>query len=190
MQDKNFRKFVLSIIIVTIGFTAIFIGIYLLNSPVEEEEQGSEPAKTTESSLTDFTLDYQKFINEDINDNIKFNVEAAFDEKQVFSLEDENNSHSQNSLDKSLNVDGKNHQTGSSGHMEESRNEVVEIIIPAGSSGRNVAHIFEESGLVEDGEFIKLLLLFDFADRIKAGRYEFFSDAGIINILDKILIER
>ena len=67
--------------------------------------------------------------------------------------------------------------------------EKVTIVIPEGSSGQEVAHIFEESNLMTYEEFIQLLLLFNIETRLKAGKYSFDSDSSVSDILSKILIK-
>lgn len=66
----------------------------------------------------------------------------------------------------------------------------ITIIIPEGSTGRQVARILDEEGLIPFDDFIKLLLLFDIETRIKAGEYTFSSENGIVDILSEILIKR
>lgn len=69
------------------------------------------------------------------------------------------------------------------------KKEKVTIIIPEGSSGQEVAHIFGESNLMTYNEFIQLLLLFNIETRLKAGKYSFDSDSSVSDILSKILIK-
>lgn len=67
---------------------------------------------------------------------------------------------------------------------------VVNIVIPEGSTGRQVARILDEEGLIPFDDFIELLLLFDIETRIKAGAYTFNNDSSIADILSEILIKR
>lgn len=65
----------------------------------------------------------------------------------------------------------------------------VEVYIPRGSSGLTVGNILEEKGLVDINDFKKLIELFKFQGRIKAGHYIFESDASIAEILSKIVLD-
>ncbi|MDI3546948.1 MAG: hypothetical protein PWR10_600 [Halanaerobiales bacterium] len=68
--------------------------------------------------------------------------------------------------------------------------EDVKIVIPNGSSGLTVANILEERGLIKAEDFRKLISLFQFQGRIKAGEFSFRSDASIADILSKIVLRR
>lgn len=68
--------------------------------------------------------------------------------------------------------------------------EEVKIVIPNGSSGLTVANILEERGLIKAEDFRKLISLFQFQGRIKAGEFSFRSDASIADILSKIVLRR
>ncbi|QTL96983.1 hypothetical protein GM661_02815 [Iocasia frigidifontis] len=69
------------------------------------------------------------------------------------------------------------------------KGDTINIFIPEGSSGLEVARIFEESNLMTYQDFKQLLLLFDIETRIKAGSYSFKNNSSVADILTKILIK-
>ena len=66
---------------------------------------------------------------------------------------------------------------------------MLEITIPEGSTGIEVARIFDQSGLIEYDKFLQLLILFRVETRIKAGTYQFPSNSEAIDILSTILLD-
>jgi hypothetical protein len=66
--------------------------------------------------------------------------------------------------------------------------EEIRIRIPEGASALKVAEILNEAGLIKKEDFLNLIALFQFQTKIRSGEYVFSSDAGIANILSKILI--
>lgn len=57
--------------------------------------------------------------------------------------------------------------------------DTINIFIPEGSSGLEVARIFEESDLMTYQDFRQLLLLFNIETRIKAGSYSFKNNSSV-----------
>ncbi|ACL70409.1 aminodeoxychorismate lyase [Halothermothrix orenii] len=71
----------------------------------------------------------------------------------------------------------------------EEKPEFVEVKIPRGATGLEVARILADKGLGESQEFLKYINLFRLESRIKAGEYTFAKKEGILNILSKIIIK-
>lgn len=169
MFKKGFWQNIIPDIIIALGFFLLLMGIF-------NQQQNDAPLQTNEPIENDILIAVQKELDSKENlgiesppaDNVLQDIVPDLAEEEEQAIE---------RLERLVEV-------------EAEEVKLISIVIPEGSTGRQVARILDEAGLVSYDDFIELLLLFDIETRIKAGDYTFSNDSGLVEILTRILIKR
>lgn len=197
MFKRDFLREIIPDAIIALGFFLLFMGLFTLfpDKTVLERNLESKEILTSEGQTTDKFIGLQEIVLElpEVDEGLEINLavgeERGEEENIAEKMEEDTEEYVEEDIIENMVA-----------NLEENKNEDLElftedvkqitIIIPEGSTGRQVASILDEEGLIPFDDFIDLLLLFDIETRIRAGEYTFNSDSGIVDVLTKILIKR
>ena len=161
MFRLNYLKELIPDLLIGTGFALLLLGIFLLTMPAPASITANDNNQSA-ASVAPVLLD-PEFSSQILKPLVE--TELGLIRVEELALED-------------FNLEYK--------PSEELR--MLEITIPEGSTGIEVARIFAKSGLIEYDQFLQLLTLFRVETRIKAGTYQFPSNSGAIDILSTILL--
>lgn len=182
MFKKGFWQNIIPDIIIALGFFLLLMGIF-------NQQQNNAPLQTNEPIENDILIGYDLEIEEPLQTNEP--VQKELDSKENLGIESPPADNVLQDIVPDLAEEEEQAIERLERLVEVEAEEVklISIVIPEGSTGRQVARILDEAGLVSYDDFIELLLLFDIETRIKAGDYTFSNDSGLVEILTRILIK-